>query len=83
MKREESPMRITYDPAADALQIVFRDDVEWTDSTDLEEGVTADMGADGHIVGLEILDASQRLGADPLAHINIERLGAQAERRAS
>lgn len=67
-------MKITYDPEADALQIVFRTDRAWVDSLDIEEGVTADLDANGHIMGLEILDAKERIGADPLDCISIERL---------
>ncbi|MGI8554717.1 MAG: DUF2283 domain-containing protein [Dehalococcoidia bacterium] len=67
-------MQITYDPEADALAIIFRHDVEWYDSTDLEEGVTVDLDAKGHIIGLEILDASERLGAESVAFVSYERL---------
>ena len=30
--------------------------------------------AEGRVIGLEVLDASERLGADPLASVAIERL---------
>ena len=56
-------MRITYDPETDALYIELRPATP-TDSIDLEEGVTADVDADGHIIGLEVLDARARLGSD-------------------
>jgi len=67
-------MKITYDPEANAVAIILRPDRTPVDSTDLEEGVTADLDADGHVIGLEILDARGRLGADPLACVSIERL---------
>ncbi len=66
-------MRITHDPGADALSIELRP-VQPQDSIDLEDGVTADLGAEGHLVGIEVLDASERLGADALASVAIERL---------
>jgi uncharacterized protein YuzE len=66
-------MRITYDPEADALYIQLRSVVP-SDSVDLEEGVTADLDADGHVVGFEVLDASERLGPDALSTIALERL---------
>jgi uncharacterized protein YuzE len=53
-------MKITYDPEADALYIELRR-VQAFDSVDIEEGVTADLDAEGHIIGLEVLDASERL----------------------
>lgn len=50
-------MRITYDPEVDALYIRFK---KGTSSTQhLAEGIAADFDADGHLVGIEILDASK------------------------
>lgn len=66
-------MRITYDPEADALYIEPTS-VAPEDSTDIEPGVTADLDAKGHIVGIEILDVSERLGSDALRSISIEQL---------
>jgi uncharacterized protein YuzE len=55
-------MKITYDREVDALYIRFK---EMTVTTEhLAEGIAADYDADGHLVGIEILDAMQRLG-DP------------------
>jgi len=53
-------MKIEYDPEVDALYIELRD-VYADRNIDIEEGVSVDLDADGHIVGLEILDASERL----------------------
>jgi len=53
-------MKIQYDPEVDALYIELRD-VYADRNIDIEEGVSVDLDADGHIVGLEILDASERL----------------------
>ena len=66
-------MRITYDPEADALYIEFRD-VQAHDSVDVEEGVTADLDENGHIIGLELLDASERMSAEELSTIHFENL---------
>ena len=55
-------MQITYDPEADAVAIVLREDATVEDSTDLEDGVTIWLDGTGHIVGLEVLDASRRSG---------------------
>jgi uncharacterized protein YuzE len=66
-------MRITYDPEADALYIELRY-VQAHDSVDIEEGVTADLDEDGHIIALEVLDASERLTADELGAVKYVRL---------
>lgn len=66
-------MKITYDPEVDALMIILREDRVPKDAIDLEEGVTADLDGQGHVIGLEILDARERLGPDPLACLTIER----------
>jgi uncharacterized protein YuzE len=66
-------MKIEYDKEADALYIILRD-VPATDSKDLDEGVTIDLDDDGKIVGLEILDASERLGLESLTSINIKNI---------
>lgn len=55
-------MKITYDRQADALSIIFADTTVTTQH--LAEGIAADFDADGRLVGLEILDASSRLGSD-------------------
>lgn len=66
-------MKIEYDKEADALYIILRD-IPASDSKDLEEGVTVDLDDKGHIVGLEILDASERLGLEALTNISIENM---------
>ncbi|MCW5853365.1 MAG: DUF2283 domain-containing protein [Anaerolineae bacterium] len=53
-------MKVTYDREADAMYIRFRDvDVERT--SHVQPGIILDYGADGEVVGLEILWASQRM----------------------
>ena len=66
-------MRIGYDPESDALYIQLGA-ASPADSVDLEEGVTADLDAGGHVVGLEVLDATDRLGPDALSTVALERL---------
>jgi len=66
-------MRIEYDKEVDALYIVLRN-IPASDSRDLEEGVTVDLDDEGHILGLEILDASERLGLEALLNISIENM---------
>lgn len=70
-------MKIEYDREADALYIQFRD-VDPSDNVDIEEGVTVDLDKDGHIVGIEILDASKRLSVEELTKLTIERFPVEA-----
>jgi uncharacterized protein YuzE len=55
-------VRITYDREVDALYIRFKESTVTTKH--LAEGIAADYDADGHLAGIEILDALKRLG-DP------------------
>jgi uncharacterized protein YuzE len=66
-------MKIEYDKEADALYIILRD-VPAADSRDLEEGVTIDLDDKGKIVGLEVLDASEKLGKEALTKISVKNL---------
>ena len=66
-------MRITYDPEADAIYVLLHDD-EPGDSLDVEEGVTVDLDKKGHVIGLEILDASKRLTPEELTSVSYENL---------
>ena len=70
-------MKIEYDPEADALYIQIRQ-ARSSDNIDIEEGVTVDVDDQGHIVGVEILDASQRLSPSDLGSITIEKLPLEA-----
>lgn len=66
-------MKIEYSKEADALYVYFRE-VEVAKSKEVEEGVVVDLDNEGHIVGIEILDASKRLTAKELVNVNIENL---------
>ena len=66
-------MKIEYDKEVDALYILLRD-VKPFDTKDIDEGVTVDMDEQGHIVGLEILNATAKLGWESLLNISIENM---------
>lgn len=66
-------MKIEYSKDVDALYIRLRE-VKIADSMDVEEGVTVDLDDKGHIVGIEILDASEKLELSDLVNISIESL---------
>ncbi len=53
-------MKVTYDPEVDVLRILFRDSpVEESDED--KPGVILDYDKDGNVVGMEVLNASQRV----------------------
>ena len=67
-------MRITYDPAVDALYIRFEDTTVTTKH--LAEGIAADYDAQGKLAGIEILDAVKRFGNKAtLKKVTLEELG--------
>jgi uncharacterized protein YuzE len=66
-------MKIEYSKDVDALYVKFRE-VKIADSMDIEEGVTVDLDEKGHIVGIEILDASEKLELSELVNISIENV---------
>jgi len=70
-------VKIEYDPEADALYIQIRE-VHPHDNIDIEDGVTVDVDAEGHIVGVEILDASKRLSPSDLTNITIQKFPLEA-----
>ena len=54
-------MKVTYDPEVDVLRIVFRN-APIEESDEDKPGVILDYDIHGNVVGLEILDASKRMG---------------------
>ncbi|HKZ56657.1 MAG TPA: DUF2283 domain-containing protein, partial [Thermodesulfovibrionales bacterium] len=59
-------MKIEYSKNVDALYIKFKE-AKIADSTDIEEGVTVDLDENGHIVGIEIIDASEKFQLSALS----------------
>jgi uncharacterized protein YuzE len=53
-------MKVTYDPEVDVVTIVLGKAPVYESDED-KPGVVIDYDADGNVVGVEILDASQRM----------------------
>ena len=66
-------MKIEYDREADALYIQLKE-VIVEESMDIEEGITIDLDAERHLIGLEVLNASKRLSLSDLANISIKNI---------
>lgn len=58
-------MKVRYDPEVDVLSISLSDAPVHESDQD-KPGIILDYDADGNVVGLEILDASKRMG-DPMS----------------
>ena len=67
-------MKIQYDSEVDALSIIF---IETTVTTHhLSEGIAVDYDSEGHIAGIEILDAAKRLGSKEIFNkVELEHVG--------
>lgn len=69
-------MRITYDPAADALYIRFVDGPAECEVLRLNDRVAVNIGPGEQVVGIEILDASEVLEGLRERKVHLENLTA-------
>ena len=58
-------MKITYDPKIDAIYIQFQEG-EYNISKEIGDGIVLDYTEDGKVMGIEILEVSQKM---PLKNI--------------
>jgi len=58
-------MKVRYDPEVDVLRIILSD-APIQESDEDKPGIILDYDGNGNVVGLEILDASKRMG-DPMS----------------
>ncbi len=66
-------MKIEYSKSADALYVYFKEAfVSFT--KEIQEGINLDFDENNQIIGIEILDASERFSKTDIANINIENL---------
>ncbi|WP_214073473.1 DUF2283 domain-containing protein [Mucilaginibacter sp. dw_454] len=54
-------MKVTYDKEANAVYIQFKDDIIDESDEDKKGGVIIDYAVDGSVVGIEVLNASEKL----------------------
>lgn len=66
-------MKIEYSKTADALYVYVKQG-EVATSKELEERVVVDLDAVGHVMGIEVLDASSRIGIQDLVNVTVENL---------
>lgn len=64
-------MKITYDPKIDAMYIKFQEGV-FASNKEIEEGIILDVGKNNAILGIEILEASQRLKPKNVSYFDIQ-----------
>jgi uncharacterized protein YuzE len=67
-------MRISYDKEVDALSLTFSEVTVTT--RELVDGIAADYDADGHLAGIEILDATKQIGGiETFRRVVLEGIG--------
>jgi uncharacterized protein YuzE len=66
-------MKIEYSKEADAIYVYFKEEFVAT-SREIEDGVVIDFDEKGLLIGIEVLDVSQRFSPSDIANINIENL---------
>ena len=63
LRKEDSKMKIEYDPERDLLYIYFADtEKKSAETVTIKPGVHADFDKDGKLIGIEIIDASELMG---------------------
>lgn len=72
-------MKVTYDPQVDVLYIYIRtDEAPAADNIDLEPGISADLDAEGRVLGIEILDASKKTEQNSNVGVSFELLRSES-----
>jgi len=70
-------MKIEYSKEADALYVYFKEEFV-AKSKEIEDGVVIDFDAKGQLIGIEVLDVSQRFSLADIVNVNIENLPVEA-----
>jgi uncharacterized protein YuzE len=70
-------MKIEYSKHADAIYVYFKEDYV-ASSREIEDGVVIDFDKEGQLIGIEVLDVSQRFRMSDIVNVNIENLPIEA-----
>jgi len=70
-------MKIAYSKEADAIYVYFKEDFV-AKSKEIEDGIVIDFDEKGQLIGIEVLDVSQRFSLSDIVNINIENLPLEA-----
>jgi uncharacterized protein YuzE len=70
-------MKIEYSKEADAIYVYFKEDFV-ASSKEIEDGVVIDFDKKGQLIGIEVLDVSQRFSLSDIVNVNIENLPIEA-----
>ena len=63
LRKEDSKMKIEYDPERDLLYIYFAEpERKSAETATIKPGVHADFDKDGKLIGIEVIDASELMG---------------------
>ncbi len=63
-------MKISYDPEADAMSIIFQKG-EYDISKEIAEGIIIDYTKDGRVISIELLDVKKRMPLKELKNITV------------
>ena len=66
-------MKIEYDSDVDALYIIIQEK-EVAHTKELDEGINIDLDADGKVIGLEIIGATERYSQKDIFNVSMENL---------
>ena len=72
-------MKIEYSKEADAIYVYFKEEFV-ANSKEIEDGVVIDFDKEGQLIGIEVLDVSQRFSLSDIVNVNIENLPIEALR---
>jgi uncharacterized protein YuzE len=70
-------MKIEYSKEADAIYVYFKEEYV-AKSKEIEDGVVIDFDEKGQLIGIEVLDVSQRFKLSDIVNVNIENLPVEA-----
>ena len=63
LRKEDSKMKIEYDPERDLLYIYFAEpERKSAETVTIKPGVHADFDKDGKLISIEVIDASELMG---------------------